>query len=35
MHGEVKYVERMEPTCENLAISPTSKVEGDNQVVSI
>jgi hypothetical protein len=33
--GEVKYVERMEPTRENLAISPTSKVEGDNQVVSI
>jgi len=31
--GEVKYVERMEPTRENLAISPTSK--GDNQVVSI
>jgi hypothetical protein len=33
--GEAKYVERMEPTRENLAISPTSKVEGDNQVVSI
>ena len=32
---ELKYVKQMESTRESLAISPTSKVEGDNQVVSI